>query len=274
LSATLSADGAFPPVIAEFNRYMATEMTVDDLIARVSVAPHDQLSRKSLRCLNAYLAGYDASLGANTGNVLSDPIDRDAWEAWRDQNVKLTVEHADRLNAFSCFSLTAYAELLAADDRDAFDVYVDLRQRIQRSRVAHNEPSKCTISQFSRCIVDNLACVVQRPAMHFGNGCSTHELFAFANGFIACDSDLENGEDNRRILSQFQDWVNVRYPIASTRPWSHTFHFLALSDGPSALKCFEEHFVLFRNAAPPDVQDPMQRRIIENISSRVDRDPL
>lgn len=253
---------------------MATDMTVDDLIARVSHSPQDHLSHKSLSCLNAFILGYDLSLGANTGTRLPDPINRDVWEVWRDQNVMLTTEHAGRLNAFSCFSLSAYAELLASDECDAFDIYIEMREKMRECTSGQCEPSTYSSSRMSPSISDNLAWVVDKPAMFFGNGCSTHELFSFINGFITCDSDLGCEKNNRQLLTEFQRWANDRYPFASTRPWSHTFHFLALSHGLDAIKCFDEHFQLFLNGEQPDVQDPTEKQIIENIIRLIERDAI
>ena len=169
-----------------------------------------------------------------------------------------------------------YAQLVSSDDHEAFDTYLALRQQAIRECSAPPAPPNST-SSFDRyrgkSLLAVLEDVVRRPAMYFGNECSTPELYAFCNGFLWAERDLGSElSDNARLLQAFQEWLDKRYPFARGRPWGHTFHFLRLGNREWAFASFAEHLGMFVSGEHPDAIDRTERQIAQNILQYAKRD--
>ncbi len=107
--------------------------------------------------------------------------------------------------------------------------------------------------------------------MYFGSDSSTHEIYAYCQGFLATELDLGIGPtESERLMHGFQDWIDQRYPFAKGRPWGHTFHFLKLSHAASAVAAFAEHLEMYSAGEHPDAMDRTEQRMIQNILKHVD----
>jgi hypothetical protein len=243
--------------------------SVDAVIERIAANPEAQLGRRSLKSLAAYLIGYDSALQAYGLGPAYDSIDRAAFQSWVQSLLAMTAEHKSRLNAFSCVSPASYAQLISATDYQAFDAYLKLRRD-----AAHECPNRCPDNDSSRTppnaeavsLPTILKAILDRPPMYFGNDCSTHELFAFCNGFLAAELEIgEQNSKNQTFLWEFQAWLDLRYPFGKGRPWGHTVHFLAMGSGDRAFAAFGECLDMYSKGEAPDSADRSEQQMIRSI---------
>src|SRR4051794_6700873 len=102
---------------------------MDEVWGRIRKDPVEHLSCRSLDALTAYEVGYVVACG-RWGIPAPQRQHGDEVLAWLQSRIEVTDEHAGRLNAFNWLNVAPFARLLAADDREAFDVYFKLYDQI------------------------------------------------------------------------------------------------------------------------------------------------
>jgi hypothetical protein len=237
--------------------------TCDDLLERAEANPEAHLGRRSLNALGAYLMGHD--VGLRTYGIVDarTSIDDDVYRAWVSSRLETRKDQE-----LSGFSLKCYAQLISGTDYEAFDTYLKLWRQAERE-CPNTGPVPELVAPVIREAIPLrviLKPVLERPAMYFGSNSSSHELFAFCNGFLEVENDIGvEGLENRQLLQMFQEWLDCRYPFGKGRPWGHLFYFLSLQSGEGSLGAFTGHMDMFLNGEPPDAMNPVVQEVVENV---------
>lgn len=213
---------------------------MDEVWGRIRKAPIEHLSCHSLDALTAYEVGYVFACGRWGIPTPLRPHGDEVLE-WLRSRIEVTDEHAGRLNAFNWLNVAPFARLVAADDREAFDVYLELYDQIPAPLTRHSWGQR----QSDESLVDILRRIQERPAIYFGNGFRFLQVWAFCSGFRWAERDASvQASLSEPLFAGFSKWLEARYPFSRGIPWHRLFHALALGNASSAFTSFMEHFGL------------------------------
>jgi len=241
---------------------LRTIPTFDDLLERAAADPEAHLGRRSLKALEAYLTGHNTGLRTYGVADVRDSIDGDAFRIWVNSRLEMREEHE------RTFSLVSCAELMSGTDYEAFDTYLKLLRQAERECPSAGPVPKLMAPPIREAIPLQVVLkpVLDCPAMYFGDDSSTHQLFAFCNGFLGAENDIGvDGPENRQLLQMFQEWLDCRYPFGKGRPWGHTLYFLSLGSGGRSFAAFASYMEMFLNGERPDAMHPAVKEVVENV---------
>jgi hypothetical protein len=119
---------------------------MDEVLDRVRLDPIEHLTCRSLYALTAYECGYFYGCLRSQMPVPLSPNGPDLLE-WLRSQIDTTAEHAARLNAFNWLNVEPLARLRAADDREAYDLYFDLRRQSSGLSARRHEPSNAPVTE-------------------------------------------------------------------------------------------------------------------------------
>ncbi len=180
-------------------------MFVSELIERVSLQPRECLGARSVLALHAYVLGYDVLLHHQSLPPLRGHV------------VPHALREATPNMAPECIAL-----LQSEDEREAFEVFLEMRRTALRANQAFDEeaPLGPSLSHMGHGLLEALEIISQRPGMYFG-GTRAEYAWAFINGYRTAEEDLDLTSDDIKRLEEFAGWVAQRH--SCSHPWFAIF---------------------------------------------------
>jgi len=94
-----------------------------------------------------------------------------------------------------------------------------------------------------------------KTVMYFGNDDWLRSMWAYCSGYLWAEQDLGKiDSDDRKTFTEFQKWLDKRYPFAEGKNWGKLFTFLGLGSNQQAREEFYDVFELFLEGGEPDAQ--------------------
>ena len=235
----------------------------------------DHLALRTLSNLESYLGGY--LLFGPKASAEAQPYTNEQFYRWLVAQVETTGEHRSRMNTFNWLNIGTLARLRSRTEEEAIEMYLDLSERLERETpsIEVEEPperpraiSKEGLGAHGITVVEgfdqHLEAVLKRPAMYLGNGGDLTDLWSLFRGWRWGCRDAGRPAPDGIRLDAFQRWIDARYPFGRGQTWARTLQVLALGSPAMGFDSFREHWALFSDRHPPDVQDPSTALIIEN----------
>ena len=259
------------------------DMTDRDVCRRALGADwRDHLALRTLSNLESYLGGY--RLFGPKASAEAQPYTNEQFYRWLVAQVETTGEHRSRMNAFNWLNIGPLARLRSRTEEEAIEMYLDLSERLEREaplieveeppdrpKTIAREESEANGITITEGFDQHLEAILKRPAMYLGNGGDLTDLWSLFRGWRwACRDAGDPAPDGIR-LDAFQRWIDARYPFGQGQTWAGTLQVLALDSSARAFDSFREHWTLFSDRQPPDVQDPTTALIIENALAHAQR---
>ena len=254
------------------------DMTDRDVCNRALGADwRDHLALRTLSNLESYLGGYRL-FGPKT-SAEAQPYTNEQFYRWLVAQVETTGEHRSRMNAFNWLNIGPLARLRSRTEEEAIETYLELSERAKREaplieleeeRAPGGTSHPGTLT-FLEGFDQHLEAILKRPGMYLGSSGDLTDLWSLFRGWRwACRDGGDPAPDGIR-LDAFQRWIDARYPFGQGQTWAGTLQVLALDSSVRAFDSFREHWDLFSERQPPDVQDPTTALIIENALAHAQR---
>ena len=91
-----------------------------------------------------------------------------------------------------------------------------------------------------------------KPVLYFGNEDWLRGMWAYCSGYLWAENDFGIDSEDRKTFTDFQKWLDKRYPFAEGRNWGKLFTFLGLGSNQQAHEQFYDVFALFLEGGDPD----------------------
>jgi hypothetical protein len=227
--------------------------------------PAAHLGRKSVHLIMAYELGYELGQRRWGAPVLRLDVGSRAMQEWVEKKFGWTAEMGCRQNAVS------FASLMSVDEQSAFDFYFEMRDAAARE-LESAESTDTDLMQFPRSELlefINSDHFRQRPGMWMGRK-SLDDLWALCNGYLWAEMDMGIAVSAARdFASQFQQWIEDRYPFAKGRPWNKVLDFLTLSSPDRAWASFYDALDGFLAGQKPDSLSKTGEQMLQAITRKI-----
>lgn len=241
-----------------------------ELIFKIAKEPKQFLTDKSINCLDAFILGFDAGLIFHGKETSFGQNDKQFINEWVFNELFVTEEHSNRMNAFNCVSPQSYSELITNGEEEAFDQYIKIHREAYIAKPKHSEHAeKDTLMQ--RDFFKLIESVKKRPGMYV----MEWDIAAYENialGFIYAEERIiKISSSLGKELSEFKSWLDDRYPYGGGIHFSKVIKFTSMGQRLSDIEYFEEHLGMFRNNEASDSPDRTNELMIKNILEHAEK---
>lgn len=233
-------------------------MTTTEILRRCCEAPEAHLAELTFAQFQAYELGY------RFGGLEMEDFDEDVF-------MRAVKEDYGVQDSWP-FNVATTGFLVAVEgDQLALARYLSYRERFAKR--TDGKRRHTTRHDLLEMLSDREG-IRKRPAMYFGNDPSASHIWSMMSGFRWAEID-ECGEQGQAsaFLTQFQSWIEERFPFSKGIPWHRTLFFVSLGSSSRSLGTFFDCFDLFRSGEASDSPSRAARIMMESISEEFECDP-
>ena len=233
---------------------------------RLRSDPVTHLGRKSVHLIMAYELGYELGQTRHGVPLLAPDISWPKMQEWVERKFQWTAEMGCRQN------VAGFAQLMAADEAGAFDFYFEMRDTASRELPSAVDNTGTETMPFAKSeLVDFIASESfrERASVILGRR-RLDALWALCSGFTWAERD--NGittSPAQNFTTQFQQWIEDRYPFAKGRPWNKTLDFLVLDSSERAWTAFYDALDSFLAGQRPDTLTKTGEQMLQAITKKI-----
>ncbi|MGD9588966.1 MAG: hypothetical protein AB7V11_08680 [Pyrinomonadaceae bacterium] len=242
----------------------------ESILFRIREDPMARLGRIDVHLTASYMVGYESARVAWCQPPLPMRLNVDRLREWQESKVHLCRQN---LQGFSRFATDTDEEALQL----FFGLYESALNDCKLDLIDQNffieSVDASSVEQTTSLVEMLIEPIRTRPALYFGNRSWMASQWAFCNGYLEAEADMNiEASSDRKLMSKFQDWVVERYRVPKDRSWAKIYEFQSLDSNQGAFDLFFEDFELFQAGKTVDSPAKWVTEAIQKILEKEGRD--